>query len=486
MLPHFFRHYDPFVSRYFVLDNGSTDGSLAILDAHPRVAVTHFDVTGDSFVDEERRLSDSIWRGSCGCSDWVIMVDIDEFIFNPEFVDYLVECTKAGVTVLRSVGYEMVADQFPINPVPLVELITSGVRSIGHDKLCVFNPDALIETDFAVGRHNAAPKGRVIWPERRELLMLHYKHLGVEYVIQRSAELRSGLRTGDLEKGWGKQYLWSSAEIATNWVKLRVDCAPVPGLGTLKHIASADYDDEFLIGQSGLFDAPWYLEHYRDVGTEQGSALSHFCIHGWKEDRKPNFYFQPSWYLKHAVGARNFGRNPLLHYFQEGERAGAQPSKFFAPAWYREHYGLGEEKSPLAHYLAQKGTGLYSPLPNFDVEQYCAGRSKDAPELRDPYEEFHNYSGGGGNESSATLDAGRAKLPSYEQVVAAAGMDSEALREVLRPFLGHTVVDEDFYLRAYPDVATAIAKGDISSGREHFIDFGYFEGRVPSAELAND
>ena len=52
MLPYFFRHYDDIVERYFIFDNGSTDGSLALLDSHPRVETTHFEVPGDSFVDE--------------------------------------------------------------------------------------------------------------------------------------------------------------------------------------------------------------------------------------------------------------------------------------------------------------------------------------------------------------------------------------------------------------------------------------------------
>jgi hypothetical protein len=39
--------------------------------------------------------------------------------------------------------------------------------------------------------------------------------------------------------------------------------------------------------------------------------------------------------------------------------------------------------------------------------------------------------------------------------------------------------DERWYLAAYPDVAEAVKSGVFRSGRQHFIDVGYFEGRRP-------
>ncbi|MGH7160137.1 MAG: hypothetical protein ACREFS_08680, partial [Acetobacteraceae bacterium] len=34
------------------------------------------------------------------------------------------------------------------------------------------------------------------------------------------------------------------------------------------------------------------------------------------------------------------------------------------------------------------------------------------------------------------------------------------------------------YLKRYPDVAVAIKAGTVTSGLEHFLNFGRFEGRV--------
>jgi hypothetical protein len=37
MLPFFFRHYDRLVDRYFMFDDGSSDGTSSILSSHPKV-----------------------------------------------------------------------------------------------------------------------------------------------------------------------------------------------------------------------------------------------------------------------------------------------------------------------------------------------------------------------------------------------------------------------------------------------------------------
>ncbi len=41
MLGFFFRHYDSWVDRYVVYDDGSIDGSLTILAGHPKVELTN-------------------------------------------------------------------------------------------------------------------------------------------------------------------------------------------------------------------------------------------------------------------------------------------------------------------------------------------------------------------------------------------------------------------------------------------------------------
>ena len=122
MLPFFFRHYDDLVDKYFVYDNGSTDGSLTLLQNHGRVEVSHFEVDGDSFCEVERRLGDTIWQNSD--ADWVIVTDIDEHIYHPNLTAYLQRCTGEGITAIQSIGYEMVSDHFPAENKLLVDAVT--------------------------------------------------------------------------------------------------------------------------------------------------------------------------------------------------------------------------------------------------------------------------------------------------------------------------------------------------------------------------
>jgi hypothetical protein len=51
--------------------------------------------------------------------------------------------------------------------------------------------------------------------------------------------------------------------------------------------------------------------------------------------------------------------------------------------------------------------------------------------------------------------------------------------EVLKMLLRGAAFDEKWYLATYPDVADAVRTGAFKSGRHHFIEVGYFEGRRP-------
>ncbi len=50
---------------------------------------------------------------------------------------------------------------------------------------------------------------------------------------------------------------------------------------------------------------------------------------------------------------------------------------------------------------------------------------------------------------------------------------------LVRALLRTIDVDEAWYLKQYPDVAEAIRDGVIDSAKEHFLNDGYFEGRLP-------
>jgi hypothetical protein len=65
------------------------------------------------------------------------------------------------------------------------------------------------------------------------------------------------------------------------------------------------------------------------------------------------------------------------------------------------------------------------------------------------------------------------------QLIATASYEN--LITLIKLLLSGVDVDEDWYLAQYPDVAEAIAEGKIKSAKQHFVDNGYFESRLPFA-----
>lgn len=237
MLPFFFRHYDPWVDRYVVYDDGSTDATLAMLAAHPRVEVRRFQRTvPDSFVKSATRLQNEMWKESRGQADWVIVTAVDEHLYHPAIHRYLADCRQAGVSAVPALGYHMISESFPEPDETLSATRHMGTPHYEMCKLGLFNPTMIAETGFSLGRHFAEPVGQVVYPEIDELVNLHYKYMGRAYVRQRNGLLQTGLGRHDRKLGLGKQYLLAEQAFDEMWRGLEakaVDCLdPLVGMHT--------------------------------------------------------------------------------------------------------------------------------------------------------------------------------------------------------------------------------------------------------------
>jgi hypothetical protein len=221
MLPFFFRHYEPWVQRFVIFDNGSTDGTLDLLSAKPNVEVREFPwADPGSFVRSHHALHNACWRESLGRATWVVVTAIDEHLHHTDMAGYLRRCARLGVTCVPALGYEMVTGEFPTPGAHLASVHTLGAPSLPMNKLRLFRPDQL-EPNIAIGGHGAKPTGRVCYPARDEVLLLHYKHLGIDYVAQRSRLLVTGLRAGDHAKDWGRHYTDDRTELEQVFARLR-------------------------------------------------------------------------------------------------------------------------------------------------------------------------------------------------------------------------------------------------------------------------
>ena len=221
-LPFFFRHYDPLVNRYVIFDDGSTDGTREMLRAHPKVDLRSFRrADPDSFVESERELFEECWKESRGRADWVLLVNLDEFLYHRDLRTYLERGRADGVTVIPATGYQMVSSRFPEAGEPLTTQVRTGVRWSQMDKTCVFDPDRVEQPGYGPGRHTADPRGEIRLPEMQELSLLHYKYLGADYLIRRLNHLRPGFGPGDRARNFGHKYFWSREETVADFEAVR-------------------------------------------------------------------------------------------------------------------------------------------------------------------------------------------------------------------------------------------------------------------------
>jgi hypothetical protein len=220
ILGFFFRHYDPWVDRYVIYDDGSTDGSLDLLASHPRVEIRRFEREHpDSFVRSQQALQNRVWRESRGRAAWVVVTALDEHLFVPgrSMGEFLNEAAADGVTAIPALGFQMLADEMPPPGELLCATCRFGMPDAAFNKLSLFNPQAIDEINFAPGRHSAAPVGTLRFPARDELLLLHYKFLGFERFVARCQQLRTGLGQADFAAGYGEHYSIQYADLRTFW-----------------------------------------------------------------------------------------------------------------------------------------------------------------------------------------------------------------------------------------------------------------------------
>jgi len=199
MIEYFLRHYEAFAERIVIYDDDSDDGSKEILLAHNKVEVRQF-VRSDHDSLELSRIAtfNHCWKEARGTADWVIIVDCDEFVFHPRIDEYFATQKHNGVTIIPTLGFQMVTDQFPGEGEYLAKSHTRGCPFDRRNKPCVFDPSAIREINFSVGMHSAQPVGLQSLPPKDELMLLHYKYLGVDYLCCRHLELSS--RRGSVEK----------------------------------------------------------------------------------------------------------------------------------------------------------------------------------------------------------------------------------------------------------------------------------------------
>lgn len=218
MLGFFFRHYDGLIRRYIAFDDGSTDGSLELLRAHPRVEIRRLPQVNQ---DESRSIAtlspaETCWRETSADADWVMIGDIDEHLHHRDLAGYLRRCASEGITIIPALGYQMISDHLPSGGL-LVEQIRTGAPWANMSKMNVFAPYAIEALNFLPGRHRASPVGTIAAPDEDELLLLHYKYLDFERVWRRHQLGGPRMTPVDKQRGLAHRWRFSREELSADW-----------------------------------------------------------------------------------------------------------------------------------------------------------------------------------------------------------------------------------------------------------------------------
>ena len=180
------------IDKLIVYDNRSDDDTLRLLSEYPMcIEVRQYD-SGD-------RANDWIYRDiKCNCwkdsdADWVFVGDTDEVLFTPRRIkDYLKDVESP---VLQPCLYQLVSWTLPtydksrglLHGYPGVRL-----QRLGPNKVNLFQPSKVSDLQYSLGAHTCSPmyNGQPVPIDyRKDLSWFHLKNLGVEYLLQRNAQL---------------------------------------------------------------------------------------------------------------------------------------------------------------------------------------------------------------------------------------------------------------------------------------------------------
>lgn len=213
LMPFFMRHYKQFSNQITVFDNESTDKTAEMAKAEGAVVVPFS--TNDTFMDSANiKIKNEEYKKSRGIADWVIVVDTDEFVYHPNFVQLLEEYKTEGITLPKIRGYDMIGDDYPKNGGQIYNTINQGVCQGFYSKRAIFNP--LININYEVGAHRCSPRGNVVESKNFDLKLLHYRLLCKDFFVKKMESRMERFSEENRKRGWGILRL-SNGETYSQW-----------------------------------------------------------------------------------------------------------------------------------------------------------------------------------------------------------------------------------------------------------------------------
>lgn len=200
LMPYFLQHYAPICDRITLFDNGGGDGTAEIARTCSKVTIEpcSLDVVG---LDSElmAKFVNTQYKQARGKADFLILVDCDEFLWaGPIGLRELLRgYHQQRIRAVKSIGYQMISDQFPTGDRPIVEQVCYGVRDEEFDKVAIIDP--ALDLYWKVGRHVCKISGATA--HQGEVKLLHYRYLGEDYFARRNAYNYATMSRREIETG---------------------------------------------------------------------------------------------------------------------------------------------------------------------------------------------------------------------------------------------------------------------------------------------
>jgi glycosyltransferase involved in cell wall biosynthesis len=214
LMPYFLRHYSQLADKIFVFDNHSTDKTPSIVEANPKTSRIIYGDPNKLYDSDLIRMKNEEYKNSRGSADWVIIVDIDEFIYHPNLIVLLEDYKNAGITLPKVSGYDMVGDNYLNSDRQIYDEVKYGVPASMYCKRAVFNP--LIDIKYVVGAHKCYPHGKVVESKSPDIKLLHYRFLCKDFFIKSMEKRVIRLSDENTKRGWGFISL-SPEDTIANW-----------------------------------------------------------------------------------------------------------------------------------------------------------------------------------------------------------------------------------------------------------------------------
>ena len=182
MMPFFLEYYLPLVDRVTILEHGSTDNTLKVIQSYakqdgPDIRVIHTGMTTWDW-DAGAWYRHNIWKESS--YDLIMWSDLDEIIYRHDLRDFL---EKDNYDIYKMEGYEMVSPYFPKKGTSILDIKT-GMKAVLMNKFLIWRPKADISF---IDAHTIKPtKDKV---SNGDIKVLHYKHVGVDSLVKRSQDI---------------------------------------------------------------------------------------------------------------------------------------------------------------------------------------------------------------------------------------------------------------------------------------------------------